>query len=127
MSFEYFISRRYLRTRQKQALVTLITYLSMAGITVGVMALIVVIAVLMATFTAINTGTVDIDLAFTEFTQPLALILTVTFALGWLFGLLCMGLFVIKLINERRVLRRSLRLSESEVTSLRGLPLNDAD
>ena len=94
---------------------------------IGLLILIVAIAVLMATFTAINTGTVDIDLAFAKFTQPLALILTVTFALGWLFGLLCMGLFVIKLINERRVLRRSLRLSESEVTSLRGLPLNDAD
>ncbi|MBT8068172.1 MAG: LapA family protein [Gammaproteobacteria bacterium] len=89
--------------------------------------LIIVIAILMATFTAINTGTVDIDLAFAKFTKPLPLVLTVSFALGWLFGVLCMGFFAIKLINERRVLRRSLRLSESEVTSLRGLPLNDAD
>ncbi|MGB5257445.1 MAG: LapA family protein [Woeseiaceae bacterium] len=94
---------------------------------VGLLILIIVIAVLMATFTAINTGTVEIDLAFAEFTKPLPLVLTVTFALGWLFGILCMGFFAIKLINERRVLRRSLRLSESEVTSLRGLPLNDAD
>ena len=89
--------------------------------------LIIVIAILMATFTAINTGTVDIDLAFAKFTKPLPLVLTVSFAIGWLFGVLCMGFFAIKLINERRVLRRSLRLSESEVTSLRGLPLNDAD
>ena len=89
--------------------------------------LIIVIAILMATFTAINTGTVDIDLAFAKFTKPLPLVLTVSFALGWLFGVLCMGFFAIKLINERRVLRHSLRLSESEVTSLRGLPLNDAD
>jgi len=94
---------------------------------VGLLILIIVIAALMATFTAINTGTVDIDLAFAEFTKPLPLVLTVTFALGWLFGILCMGFFAIKLVNERRVLRRSLRLSESEVTSLRGLPLNDAD
>ncbi|MGB5719621.1 MAG: LapA family protein [Woeseiaceae bacterium] len=94
---------------------------------VGLLVLIIIIAVLMATFTAINTGMVDIDLAFAKFTQPLPLVLTVTFAIGWLFGILCMGFFAIKLINERRVLRRSLRLSESEVTSLRGLPLNDAD
>ncbi|MGB5627167.1 MAG: LapA family protein [Woeseiaceae bacterium] len=94
---------------------------------VGLLVLIIVIAALMATFTAINTGTVDIDLAFAELTKPLPLVLTVTFALGWLFGILCMGFFAIKLVNERRVLRRSLRLSESEVTSLRGLPLNDAD
>jgi len=94
---------------------------------VGLLILIIVIAALMATFTAINTGTVDIDLAFAKFTKPLPLVLTVTFALGWFFGILCMGFFAIKLVNERRVLRRSLRLSESEVTSLRGLPLNDAD
>ncbi len=94
---------------------------------VSLLILIIVIAILMATFTAINTGTVDIDLAFAKFTKPLPLVLTVSFAVGWLFGILCMGFFAIKLINERRVLRRSLRLSESEVTSLRGLPLNDAD
>ena len=46
MGFEYFIGGRYLRARQKQAFITLITLLSMAGITVGVMALIVVIGVM---------------------------------------------------------------------------------
>ena len=93
----------------------------------GLLVLIIAIAILMATFTAINTGSVDIDLAFAKYTKPLPLVLTVAFALGWLFGILCMGFFALKLINERRVLRRALRLSESEVTSLRGLPLNDAD
>jgi len=94
---------------------------------IGLLVLIIVIAIFMATFTAINTGTVEIDLAFASFTKPLPLVLTVTFALGWLFGILCMGVYALKLVNERRVLRRSLRVSESEVTSLRGLPLNDAD
>ncbi len=94
---------------------------------IGLLILIVVIAIAMATFTAINTGTVDIDLAFASFTKPLPLVLTVTFALGWLFGILCMGFYALKLVNERRLLKRSLRLSESEVTSLRGLPLSDAD
>ncbi len=46
MSFEYFIGRRFLRTKQKQAFISLITILSTAGVTVGVMALIVVIAVM---------------------------------------------------------------------------------
>ena len=46
MAFEYFIGRRYLRARQKLSFVKLITILSMAGITVGVMALIVVIGVM---------------------------------------------------------------------------------
>lgn len=46
MSYEFFIGRRYLRSRQRQAFISLITFLSMAGVTVGVMALIIVIAVM---------------------------------------------------------------------------------
>jgi lipoprotein-releasing system permease protein len=46
MGFEYFIGGRYLRTKQKQAFISLITILSVAGVGVGVMALIVVIAVM---------------------------------------------------------------------------------
>ena len=46
MSFEFFIGRRYLRAKRKQAFISLVTVLSTAGVTVGVMALIVVIAVM---------------------------------------------------------------------------------
>ena len=46
MSFEYFIGGRYLRARKQQAFISLITILSTAGVMVGVMALIVVIAVM---------------------------------------------------------------------------------
>jgi hypothetical protein len=38
-----------------------------------------------------------------------------------------MGLYALRLVNERRILRRALRVSESEVSSLRNLPLSDAD
>jgi lipoprotein-releasing system permease protein len=46
MSFETFIGGRYLRAKQKLTFISLITFLSVAGVTVGVMALIVVIAVM---------------------------------------------------------------------------------
>ena len=46
MSFEYFIGARYLRSRQKHGFISFISVLSMAGVTVGVMALIIVIAVM---------------------------------------------------------------------------------
>ena len=46
MSFEYFIGGRYLRAKKKETFISLITMLSIAGVTVGVMALIVVIAVM---------------------------------------------------------------------------------
>ena len=94
---------------------------------IGLLILIVAIVIVMATFTANNTGMVDIDLAFTKVTTSIPLAFTVTFALGWLFGILCLGFFALKLVNERRILRRSLRVTESEVSSLRNLPLSDAD
>ncbi len=91
----------------------------------------VVVVLLVATtvfvFTSLNTGDMDVNLAFATITRPVPWVLTATFVLGWLFGILCMGFFALKLVNERRMLRRSLRLSQTEVTSLRNLPLSDAD
>jgi lipoprotein-releasing system permease protein len=46
MSFEYLIGTRYLKAKQRQVFISMITVLSVAGVTVGVMALIVVIAVM---------------------------------------------------------------------------------
>jgi len=94
---------------------------------IGLAILIVLIAVVMLAFTLGNTGMIDIDLMFTTVTTSIPLAFTVAFALGWLFGILCLGFFALKLVNERRVMRRSLRITESEVSSLRNLPLSDAD
>ena len=49
------------------------------------------------------------------------------FAAGWFFGVACITFFVLKLAAERRQLRKSLRLAEAEVTSLRRMPMQDAD
>jgi lipoprotein-releasing system permease protein len=46
MPFEWFVALRYLRAKRKQAFISLITLISVAGVAVGVMALIVVIAVM---------------------------------------------------------------------------------
>ena len=94
---------------------------------IGLAILIVFIVIAMATFTANNTGMIEIDLAFANITTSIPLAFTVTFAIGWLFGVLSLGFYVLKLVNERRLLRRSLRMRESEVSSLRNLPLSDAD
>ena len=93
----------------------------------GLIVLIVVLFVAMFTFTALNTGEIELDLGFFKHTYPVSVALAGTFVLGMLFGMLCMTAFVFRLINERRNLRRSLRVSESEVSSLRNLPLADAD
>jgi len=46
MSYEFFISRRYLSAKRKQAFVSVITFISIFGIFLGVAALIIVLAVM---------------------------------------------------------------------------------
>ncbi len=46
MAYEFFISLRYLRARRKQVFVSIITFISIAGIFLGVAALIIVLAVM---------------------------------------------------------------------------------
>jgi lipoprotein-releasing system permease protein len=46
MKYEWFIGLRYLKAKRKQAFISIITVISIAGVTVGVMALIVVLAVM---------------------------------------------------------------------------------
>lgn len=94
---------------------------------IGIALLIVLIFAAMVIFTAGNPGEVSIKLLHWEFSSPVSLAFTVAFVAGWLFGVICMGLYAFKISNERRMLRRSLRLSENEVSSLRSLPLSDAD
>ncbi len=94
---------------------------------IGLVALVLIILVAMLTLTALNSGTIDLDLAFFAGTYPISVVLVATFIVGMIFGMLCMTAFVFRLVKERRTLRRTLRTSESEVSSLRNLPLSDAD
>jgi len=45
MSFELFIGLRYLKAKRKSTFISLITLISVAGVALGVMALIIVLAV----------------------------------------------------------------------------------
>ncbi len=94
---------------------------------IGIGFLILLIFLLMLWFTNSNPGVVTLDLAFGTVQPSIPLAFSVTFVIGWAFGLLCTSLFVFRLVNERRRLRRALRNSESEVSSLRNLPLANAD
>ena len=46
MSYEFFIAKRYLRTKRKIGFISLITYISIAGVAIGVAALIIVLSVM---------------------------------------------------------------------------------
>lgn len=94
---------------------------------IGIVAVVLIVFVLMIWLTSINPGVVTIDLAFGVVEPTIPVALAVTFVLGWAFGILCASFYVLKLLGERRRLRSSLRTSESEVSSLRSLPIADAD
>ena len=46
MSFEFFVSLRYLKAKRKQTFISIITFISIGGVALGVTALIVVLAVM---------------------------------------------------------------------------------
>jgi len=77
-------------------------------------------------FAAINPAPVKLDLAFTTIEIQTSLALLAFLGVGWLFGLLSSALLLLKFLNERRQLRKALRLAEAEVKSLRSMPVHDA-
>lgn len=93
----------------------------------GLILLLIIIFGVMVVFSYLNTGDVKVNLAFISVTTSISIAFTLTLVVGWLLGVFSMGLYALRLVNERRTLRRALRVSESEVSSLRSLPLSDAD
>ncbi|GMW05775.1 MAG: hypothetical protein AMXMBFR8_05720 [Nevskiales bacterium] len=89
--------------------------------------LLCVLLVVALAFAALNSGPVTVNLGWIETTMQKPLLLAVVFAMGWLFGLLCLGLVMLRLALERRRLRRALRLAEAEVNTLRSVPTANAD
>lgn len=89
--------------------------------------LLLALVAIAVTFAALNPGRIVLDYAFgaVEVQQSIALIGAM--ALGWIFGLLSVGLGALRLMRQRRSLRRSLKLAEQEVQALRSLPVQDAD
>jgi uncharacterized membrane protein YciS (DUF1049 family) len=90
--------------------------------------LVLFVGLLLATvFAALNPGLIELDLAFFETEVKKSLALTAAFGFGWLFGLICAGIVLLKSVNQRRQLRKSLDLAEGEVRALRNMPIQDAD
>ncbi len=93
-----------------------------------VYALVLLVVLLGVTaFAALNPGTLVLDLAVTQVEMQKSLALTLVFAAGWLFGVFSAGVVLLRSMNERRRLRKSLSLAESEIKALRNLPIQDAD
>ncbi len=78
-------------------------------------------------FAASNPGTLVLDLAFVEIELQKSLAFILFLGVGWLFGVLCAGFLMLKMLAERRQMRKALQLAEAEVKTLRSMPLQDAD
>lgn len=82
---------------------------------------------LAAVFAALNPGVMSMDFAFGAIELQKSVALMAALAVGWVFGLLCAAVTMLRLVGQRRSLRRSLHLAEQEVQALRSLPVRDAD
>jgi uncharacterized integral membrane protein len=78
---------------------------------------IVLAALLALLISAMNSGRVEIELAFGRLVSPLGLALVVAFVAGLIFGLASRVYWVAELLNERGRLRRALRLAEASARS----------
>ena len=78
------------------------------------LASLVLAALLALLVSAMNSGRVEIELAFGRVVAPLGLALVIAFTVGLLAGLAWRVYWVGELLGERGRLRRALRLAESK-------------
>jgi uncharacterized membrane protein YciS (DUF1049 family) len=79
-----------------------------------------------AVFAYSNPQPIAVDIGLVRFEQvSMAVAFAVVFAFGWLFGLLSAGLALWRTAGEKRRLRRDLRYAETELSSLRRLPVDE--
>jgi uncharacterized membrane protein YciS (DUF1049 family) len=80
-----------------------------------------------AVFAYNNPEPVDLDIGLARFEGiSLTLALACAFGLGWLFGVASVGFALLKMAAEKRRIRRELHDAESEVATLRSIPIDDA-
>ena len=74
--------------------------------------LVISIFVITLWFNSNNSELITIDLEIASFTYSASVIFAVILFAGWLFGLLCCSFYILKLLNERRLLRSSIKNKE---------------
>ena len=78
-----------------------------------------------ASFASLNPGNVRLDLAFGVVETRLSVAFATTFAIGWVIGLATLGVVAFKLLNDRRKLKKAVKLAEAEVSNLRQQPISN--
>ena len=94
---------------------------------ISIILVVISIFFLVIYFTSINQNSIRIDFGFVVFEPSVVLGVSLIFILGWIFGLLCSMVYIIKLTNEQRNLKSNLKDAQSELSVLRQLPTKDAN
>lgn len=90
--------------------------------------ILILLALLAGIFAYSNPDPIAVDIGFVRLDSvSMSAAFAGAFGLGWLFGLISAGLALLRLAGERRRLRRELQLAEAELSSLRSMPLHDAN
>ncbi len=88
--------------------------------------LVAAVALLAGIFAWLNPGLTSLNLGpVGEFELKKSLAFALTLVTGWMLGVLSALVLVLKLLRDRRKLRRNVRLAEAEADNLRSLPLRD--
>ncbi len=94
-----------------------------------IVTLVVLVAAVLfaAVFASWNTDIIAVDFLFARYELPQSVVIIGALVIGVVIGLLGATLFLLRIASDRRKLRRALRTAETEITSLRSLPLQNAD
>lgn len=87
---------------------------------------VVLMLLVVVVFALGNPGTIELDLAFGKVEVKTALAFAIAVAGGWIWGVLSVMAYVVKLWRERRALRKKIRVADAELNNLRALPMRDA-
>jgi uncharacterized membrane protein YciS (DUF1049 family) len=91
-------------------------------------ALLIVLVTFAAVISYTNPEPITVDIGVMRLEGvSLALVLAVTFALGWLFGMSAAGFGALKNLLHRRRLNKDLKVARSRIREIDSLPLKDAD
>jgi uncharacterized membrane protein YciS (DUF1049 family) len=88
---------------------------------------ILAIFVIAVWFSYINTDDISINLSFMQFSSKASIIFSIIFISGWLFGILCSFFYVIKILNQKRIIKSDLDEKIEELSAHRASPLKDAN
>lgn len=78
-----------------------------------------------ASFAALNSESVKINLFFTHFQLPLSVLVIISIMFGVLLSAVVLVNKILKMKLEQNKLRHQLNLTEKEIRNLRAIPLKD--